>query len=313
MFWRSLSVGSLLALCLGSGPWAQSDETGLRQGSGRTVPGVFVKMKRKPVYPRADVSTDLARMYPFASEWTYQAVRKLVRDLGIAVRRDVQEHQILVSEQQHSSRRRFPELFEAAASAVSGPKAHVYVNAFIGGPTQWWAHRGEAERWLLDRLDERLGTAGEAIPLNDRRHRRKALALLDRARVQLVEPLRARIPVADVGETPAFSPPDSRVTPPTRIEVSYVAPLLPADRRDELSKRSVVVSAIVQESGYVVPALLNWSQSDSDRVDDPGLAASTLQAVGFWRAEPATFEGRPTDSWFMVFVNFSSRWRSDWP
>jgi len=118
-----------------------------------------------------------------------------------------------------------------------------------------------------------------------------------------------------IAGTPQPQPVDSdvllvgvdQVTSPRLIPESKVQPSYPADMLAARIEGSVMLQAIIDESGYVTDLELLRASPD----DYPSMVESAMEAVRQWRYEPAEQHGEPVRVYFTVVIQFRLHSDSD--
>ena len=245
---------------------------------------------------------DRARMYPVDRDRVWKEVWALFEGgpFGFAVLDEA--NGVLVTRRAAITNRRYPGFDMPAGVVAAAGELHVFVpraepgRVYVGSMMKverehaWRAmlfNAGSLERWLFERLGERIGDDGRKVP----RDFLKRLELAESLAPGSV-PARCRTPAA----------PDEEVTAPVLIKATQVKPLYPDMSRYGPRNSTVVLVGVIQEDGAL------WGLGEvANSAGDPELTISAGHTASFWRYLPALRDGCPVAIPATVTVDYRLR------
>lgn len=251
-------------------------------------------------YESEDWPKSMARIYPRRAREVYDALSALFKAAKIRTKIRDDQHGILMARKQRFEPERFPGLASFSGTGLIPQRytlscvvppyvepARVYCNAAFFAQATMATRQGRLEGWVLDRLDERLGVAGEAIPADAARRSRLAR--------RLGASLGVKIPLLET--EPSLS--DRRE--PRMIPETKMRPIYPAAEWSSAADRvKAIYQCVVQEDGALRIGALLRKEGVPHRFD---LAAR--MALSFWRYEPARPDGYTAPSSVVIIVAYS--------
>lgn len=265
-----------------------------------------------------DLPTSMGRMYSRPSRQVWEELLKLLKEYRIKPEKLDQESQVAITRPQRFADERFNGLQDPGfPSHVEGEfQLHIFVSPFVEParvyagsvvdvrwppPTRAQAaehavfyNTGNAETWIYERLEGRLGEQGKPIPISLRR--RLALARsLGATEADVCSFPAAGAAGADPGE-------QRKPTAPERIKITDVTPIYPARSRRPRNEGQVFVKSLLLEDGALTqPVLID------PEPPDPEFASAAKGAVSLWRFRPGRLDGCPFAAPMTVTVTFSQR------
>jgi TonB family protein len=141
---------------------------------------------------------------------------------------------------------------------------------------------------LYERVEEKLGVAGHAIPRDDVKRHELSARLLGKDPADFCRVKDQPVPGVD------------DISNPFLIGYTKVEPVFPERARRQRQTDQVILQVIIYEDGWVGHIeLLRRSQSEIQ------FFTTASQTVSFWRYRPAMINGCPVPVYSTVFVNFS--------
>ncbi len=251
-----------------------------------------------------DWSPSLARMYARPNKEVFQTLANLFDEWKLKPQHVDDDNQLLLITNRRLRQQSFPGLEELRlpsglpdrmtlhcfVSPAVEP-ARVYCNASLHQGGQKGLTGGRLERWVLDRLDERLGTPGHTIPRGYER------------RAALARKLAATFTDADV--LPEFSTAAITKTQPKTFPELHaktrVKPRYPARKALAGKQGRLMYETLVQEDGALVVGRM------LSREPAQGFDESSRMAFLFWRYQPARLKDGPIPYLSTATISFSLR------
>jgi TonB family protein len=268
---------------------------------------------RRTLTFRADRPRNLARMYPVPAARAFEAVDGLLEELGIEAATHLADDQVIMTADLPLSEmpEGFPDVAEVGSARWRFVQLHLFVPPWAE-PARVYCNvrlarlagdyvsaalysEGTVEKWLLDRLDERLGHYGRAVPMNPSRREQVAVELAEGLSVDADRPVARVLVPGDDAHT--------KLAPPTPIGATRVPAIDPTKPRPRVSVDTVELEAVVHEDGSVAVA----SVLSAPKGGSPQLASAAAQAARLWRFRPARLEGRPVSAATTLTVEFPKR------
>lgn len=280
------------------GGW--SFEPALRDGE--PVAGQFEgKFDFTLTYPRSG-----ARMYPVPSARLFDVLKALLKEYRFRFDEVDPWNGVLITAWRKWPRDSLPGLALPDSPVFEGFRrvqlhlfvptvvepARLYVGSLVyadvEGQSYMFHSTGVMEAWLYERVEERLGLEGAAIPRDAARRGRLAAELLGE---------RAESDCAALAEP--LLPGSPGLSNPTVLRATTLEPAYPANTRGAADSKRVVLQATINEDGWIagiVPLELPES--------NPQCYEAAANAVAFWRYRPAMRDGCPVPVLFKVYVEF---------
>ena len=239
-----------------------------------------------------------ARMYSASSQVVWREAQEVIGTLGRALENADAASQVWITRWVR---------FDAADAGQppaesAGPgqgiaqefQLHVFVSPFVEparvhvgsvslGPNNVQYNLGVAERWFFQKLETRLGEAGQEIPLDTERHRAVASDLLNE-----------RDPCLGTAPTDA-----SASAAPTQLTV---VPPIYRGTVERGTQLTVTLQVAISLDGAVVSSRV--VEDDGSAVDEE-MRSAAAGAVSLWRYTPSASDGCPESFTGFVDVIFS--------
>jgi TonB family protein len=276
---------------------------------GRAVPRVY----RRTLTFEAERARDLARMYPVRSSRAFEAAGELLAELELEAKTVLAGDQVIMTADLPLTDmpEGFPQVRDLGTAQWRFVQIHLFVSPWVEPARVYCNARlarfagdyvsaalyseGTVEGWLLDRLDEKLGHFGRAVPMNPTRREQLAIELAEGLSVEADRPV-ARVIVPD-------DPDRNEMKPPLPIGPTRVPAIDPTEPRPREDVHVVQLEAVVHEDGSVAVASVLSSPEGGSRQ----LVAAAVQAARLWRFRPARLEGRPVGASTNLTVQFPKR------
>ncbi len=251
----------------------------------------------------AEWNDSLARMYPRPNKEVFEELTALFAELGLEAQVQDAENQLLLLNKRRYRKKRFPGV-DPQKLPIESPRsfslhcfvppavepARVYCNGMLHSRGKRGLTGGKLERFVLDRLDARLGVPGRTIPVGQSR------------RFQLAKELSAGFADKKNAAPTSTSNIDPRIGPfeqSKHLLETKVKPSYPVANRISREENVLTYAAIIQEDGAVVVG--RGSAKNPPR----GFDAAARMALMFWRYAPTRAGDRPVPSFVTIRVKYS--------
>ncbi|MCP3977886.1 MAG: TonB family protein [bacterium] len=251
--------------------------------------------------------SEWGRMYPLSTDELWKEFRTVLRKSGFVVRRKDRKNGVAITHLRRIGHETIPGLRRPDdGRRILGSQLHAFIppwaepgrlylgsmneteDAELGRSSRGYTYNmGVLEGWLLDRLDEHLGTRGRPIPKNAEPRLRLANEL---------RPASVSQGCLDAGELLPYWSIDAN---PEVVESTRISPLYPPFLVGQGKTDYVAVRALVQEDGWAGDLEVVHSTAP-----DSEFEVSALHTVSFWRFRPARSDGCPVSSHVPVIIEF---------
>jgi TonB family protein len=269
-----------------------------------------------------DLPYDRARLYPRPSREVWAHVLTLLKDVGFTTDHVDRDAQVVITKWQgvdRSSPSGMPDFNLPSPYAAQRFQLHLFVSPYAEPARVYvgaiviannkradsdWSQKVERqydrryydlrviEAWILDKLSEKVGAAGQPIPRNVRKRAMLTQSLLTAgSEARCVERLAAGTPPPANG---------AEISQPKRVEITAVQPVFPGGDLDKGRSAVVRVEGTLMEDGSI------WELKALDAGEpDTEFFAAAVHATSLWRFNPTRVDGCPVPAVITVTAKFT--------